>query len=373
MYIHFRNWKKQLCKKQPSFLMAFLRTFPYEIFISALNLSLQTFLLVIRPILIGWILYELQDLKNPAMLKPIVLHTTALILLSIVFVLIRNEYYWFTYLFGNRLRIATNSLIYDKMLKMNQKGLGGTSSGFILTLLTSDMARLDQAFIYLHYFWIGILQIFAIFALAIITNGSAAVLSVMCVLLFMILQAVIGREYGKVKLTVAEATDERLKRLNDLIAGIRAIKMYCWENFFYDWIKEARQVELGQMLIARILQVFQISMTVYLPKIGIWLIYLTVLYIWPTEDKSALTSYRIFTCYGLLQSLYMNVTLFVPLSIQHNYDTLISCQRIQKYLTLLQLEDEESNPIIKESEIPLIDVFNASARWIQVHLLISPN
>jgi len=38
----------------------------------------------------------------------------------------------------------------------------------------------------------------------------------------------------------AKYTDERIKVMNEIIAGMRVIKMYCWEKPFGELVKKIR-------------------------------------------------------------------------------------------------------------------------------------
>jgi hypothetical protein len=40
---------------------------------------------------------------------------------------------------------------------------------------------------------------------------------------------------------VAVLTDERVRIMNEILTGIRVIKMYCWEHMFGDLIKNVRR------------------------------------------------------------------------------------------------------------------------------------
>ncbi len=43
---------------------------------------------------------------------------------------------------------------------------------------------------------------------------------------------------------VAVLTDERVRIMNEILTGIRVIKMYCWEYMFGDLVKNVRRFVL---------------------------------------------------------------------------------------------------------------------------------
>ena len=43
------------------------------------------------------------------------------------------------------------------------------------------------------------------------------------------------------RLKIAGHTDERVRMMNEIIAGIQVIKLYCWEKSFGEWVSKLRQ------------------------------------------------------------------------------------------------------------------------------------
>ena len=48
-------------------------------------------------------------------------------------------------------------------------------------------------------------------------------------------------------LHLQECTDERLRRINEVLLGIKLIKLNAWETVFKDKISQARQQELRHL------------------------------------------------------------------------------------------------------------------------------
>ena len=52
---------------------------------------------------------------------------------------------------------------------------------------------------------------------------------------------VLSHYSGKLRLKTAEARDKRLKVMNEVVYGVRAVKIYAWEMNFADIIKQLRR------------------------------------------------------------------------------------------------------------------------------------
>jgi len=48
-------------------------------------------------------------------------------------------------------------------------------------------------------------------------------------------------ENGKLRHKIASVTDRRLEAMNEIVSGIRAVKMYAWEWNFTESIKQLRR------------------------------------------------------------------------------------------------------------------------------------
>ena len=51
------------------------------------------------------------------------------------------------------------------------------------------------------------------------------------------------------RLKSAEVTDERVKVMNEIISGMRLIKMYAWEWAFHEYVKKIRKSAMHQLVL----------------------------------------------------------------------------------------------------------------------------
>lgn len=62
------------------------------------------------------------------------------------------------------------------------------------------------------------------------------------------ISAFIGRRFKDYRWKIQQLADRRLKLTNELLAGVRIVKYYAWENAFMKNIDAARVLELVQVI-----------------------------------------------------------------------------------------------------------------------------
>ena len=57
-------------------------------------------------------------------------------------------------------------------------------------------------------------------------------------------QSWMGRQFAKLRVETATKTDRRIRLMNEIINGMKVIKMYTWEKPFARLVHEARKKEI---------------------------------------------------------------------------------------------------------------------------------
>ena len=58
-------------------------------------------------------------------------------------------------------------------------------------------------------------------------------------------QSWMGRQFAKLRVETATKTDKRIRLMNEIINGMKVIKMYTWEKPFASLVHESREEEIG--------------------------------------------------------------------------------------------------------------------------------
>ena len=169
------------------------------------------------------------------------LYATGVILSPVIFTLCDHPYSFECQHIGMQIRIAACSLLYKKCLRLSQKSLGQTSVGQMVNLMSNDVNRFDSSTLYLHYILTAPLQTLMTVVILCYFVGPSCLAGFAFLILFIALQGLFSRVFSKLRLETAKKTDERIRTMNEVLSGMRAIKMYTWEKPFAKLVELCRR------------------------------------------------------------------------------------------------------------------------------------
>ncbi|KAG8186529.1 hypothetical protein JTE90_023957 [Oedothorax gibbosus] len=343
-----KEWEKELKKlkkgKQPSLVKATIRSFGLFYCLNGIyTLIEECFIHVVQPILLGYLIEHFSRMKVVSN-QDLYMYTAFVCLLAAMFVFTHHRYFFGAQRIGMRLRIACCSLVYKKSLKLSQAALGRTTVGQMVNLLSNDVNRFDQSVVYLPYLIAGPIQTMIIIAVLWTYIGYASFAGVSVLLLYIPFQGLMGRFFSKLRLKTAVLTDERIRLMNEIIGGMRVIKMYGWEFPFADLVASIRRQEVLKIRKTSILRGLNLAVFFISSK----LILLIAFCVFVLGVKGDLTPEKVFVCMSLFNNLRLAMTLFFPYAIAQGAESIISLKRIQKFL---MLEEQQETALLDVSNL----------------------
>ena len=168
-----------------------------------------------------------------------------------------NYYFHILYRISLHIKSALVQIIYSKSLRISSAARSEFGIGKIVNLQSNDASKLWDMVVYLHVIWSGPLQIFLIlFRLVDILGWLPAVGGSSVILGLIPLTTYIGKMAAKMRKDQMTYTDARVKATSELVTGIKAIKLYAWENAYINKVKKLRQDELRKVLKLGFLRTF---------------------------------------------------------------------------------------------------------------------
>ncbi|XP_011635575.1 ATP-binding cassette sub-family C member Sur [Pogonomyrmex barbatus] len=251
---------------------------------------------------------------------------------------------------GIRLRTALQALIYDKALRLSFSSISEeeklsnkdkeqhcqqqtTDVGTLTNLMAEDAYNVMNFFWIIHYIWAVPLKITAIIFLLYLKLGKSAIIGVSCCILIVTpMQLLLGKRMSENSKFIAEKSDARLRLLNEILQGIRFIKLHAWENLFENRIRKTRDQELKLLkkdsiywtLINFLTHVFSVLVTLFTFGIYFWL------------EEQNLDAGNVFASLALFSQLTMPLFIF-PVIVPIIINAMISTTRLEEYLQLPEI------------------------------------
>ncbi|XP_068230341.1 ATP-binding cassette sub-family C member 4-like isoform X1 [Palaemon carinicauda] len=289
------------------------------------------------------------------------LFCTGVVMGSLLYIFSHHPFFFGIQHSGMQIRVASCSMIYRKALRLSKAALGKTTVGQLVNLLSNDVNRFDTSIIFLHYLWIGPLQTMIVLGILWKEIGPSCLAGIMLLILFVPLQSWMGQVFSRLRLATAHRTDERVRIMNEIINAMRVIKMYTWEKPFTALIEKARKSEIDVVMKTNYYRAVNMSLFFTSSKVIVFLALLTYVL-----TGNVLTAEKVFVTTSLINNVRLVMTLFFPFGIAMGSETLISCQRLQDFLEMEELEDtnrvQKSNlrPKLKDCGVT---VSGLSAKW----------
>lgn len=154
----------------------------------------------------------------------------------------RNYYMYLGYVIAIRLRKAVVSAMYDKVGNLSTKSLTETNSGKLITIISGDIFNVERAICILPI--LPTSPIITLLCMGYIWWGSGWEYAIYTLVIWLACiggQAIVNHFTKVLKAKEAVLSDQRMKLINDLVAGIRTVKSYAWENHYLQKIKKVRR------------------------------------------------------------------------------------------------------------------------------------
>lgn len=209
-----------------------------------------------------------------------------------------NQFYDGVMIMSLQLKSALISAIYKKSLKISNSSKTTSTVGEIVNLMSVDAQRMSEMMVDLPEVFTAPIQIGIAVYMLYRVLGVSALIGLSIILVFGPINAVLARKIEKLELLTMEYKDERVKIMNEILAGMKVLKLYAWEPSFCDKINAIRKKEIDTM-----------KKLVWLNS-GLWFLFNCAPY---------LISLTMFTSYVLLDETHvLNAsTAFVSLSVLH--------------------------------------------------------
>ncbi|KAG0225881.1 hypothetical protein BGW41_004479, partial [Actinomortierella wolfii] len=360
-------WAKHVahCKSKhykPRLLPLILRTYAWKLapaLILQLGGSAMSF---VAPQLLDQLLsfIESYNTEAPDPLALGLILTFGMFFSTMLTSLLENQYQVMITNVGIEVRTALVSMIYRKSLKLSPDARQQSTAGEISNHMSVDSERFWEVVPMLTH-WISIpFEICVALWLLYRQLGWSAMAGLGTLILISPLQGSIAAMFSKAKDRKLAAMDNRIRLVNEVLAGMKIVKLYGWEDSFRQKIALYRKKELA-----------------ILKKIGIAFAFMTIMFSSATL-LMALASFSFYAAFGRgvinPQVIFVSITLFGMLNrplgmlshiMSETIGLVVAARRIQRFFLMEELDESQ---IHRSDELPMdghpvIEIRDSDFAW----------
>ncbi|CAG5119557.1 unnamed protein product, partial [Candidula unifasciata] len=292
-------------------------------------------------------------------------YSSLLLIVALLQSILLHQYFHCTFLLGMRLRSTIIAVVYRKTLRLSSSAKKTSTVGEIVNLMSVDAQRFMDLTTYMHMIWSGPLQISLSLYFLWQTLGPSALAGIAVMVLLIPINALIAHKIKKYQSEQMLLKDARIKLMNEILSGIKVLKLYAWEESFQDQVLEIRNKELKVLKKAAYLN----ALTAFFWSCAPVLVSLTTFGVFVlSSPDNVLDAEKAFVSLALFNILRFPLSM-VPNVITTLVQTNVSLQRIQKFLDNPELDPGCVDR--QDSGKSAVVIENASFAWEEGNPILS--
>ncbi|CAN8194169.1 unnamed protein product [Coccothraustes coccothraustes] len=342
--------------RQPSFLKALFRTFGPYFLIGSFFKLIQDLLSFVNPQLLSVLIGFIKNKDAPAWWGFLI--AALMFICAVLQTLILHQHFQYCFVTGMRLRTGITGVIYRKSLVITNSAKRSSTVGEIVNLMSVDAQRFMDLMTFLNMLWSAPLQIFLALYFLWQTLGPSVLAGVAVMVLLIPFNSAIAIKTRAFQVEQMRYKDSRIKLMNEILGGIKVLKLYAWEPSFSEKVLEIRKNELKVLkksAYLNSLSTFAWISAPFLVALTTFAVYVSV------DEKNILDAEKAFVSLSLFNILKFPLNM-LPQVISNIAQTSVSLKRIQQFLS-----HDELNPNCVETKViapgNAISVRNATFSW----------
>ncbi|CAF0941211.1 unnamed protein product [Brachionus calyciflorus] len=347
--------------KEPSLLWCLIKIF-YGKFLAGTFLKLiQDILTMVGPLILNLLIKFTENKEIDAQIG--FFYTGLLFFSSVIQTLMLQHYFHRMFIVGARVRTSLMGLIYRKSLRLSAQSRKKATVGEMTNLMQVNTQSFVDLTAYINILWSGPLQIILSIYLLWQYLGPACLAGVATMILFLPLNAILSNKTKVLQTKKLKEQDSRIKLTNEILSGIKILKLYGWELSFKNLLEKIRERELSIFYTTGIYSVFikfSFEISSFIVAIASFFVY--IVFMGKNLDAStAFVSLTLFNTMRFPLSMFPQV---ITMLIQAN----VSMTRIRSFL----LREEIDLDQVTHDEIngEAVSVTNADLGWSEAEMTL---
>ncbi|XP_075530342.1 multidrug resistance-associated protein 1-like isoform X3 [Dermacentor variabilis] len=330
------------------------RTFLPDLLVLALHKLIGSLLTFVNPVMLDLLIRFIES-DQPTWHGG--LFACVMFFASMAESLFNNQYEYRIFLVSMRMRSAMINAIYRKALTLSSSAKGRFTTGEIVNLMAVDTQRIMEYIQVFNNLWSTPIQV-ALATYLLWQQLGVATLGGLAVMVSLLpINGCVTAYLRKYQFHIMEQKDRRIKLLNEMLAGIKVLKLYAWETAFQKRVQDLRNYEITYLTKQAYLNsaiVFSFSGAPILVALVSFGVYITL------DSQNVLDANKAFVSLTLFNVLRVPLGL-LPLIVSNTAMFMVSLGRINDYL-----RSDDLDPMAVQSDASqeeAIKVEGASFAW----------
>ncbi|XP_005096296.1 multidrug resistance-associated protein 1 [Aplysia californica] len=326
--VEFRKDRDENVKlATPSLPKVILKVFGGMILASQLLKLLSDLLTFVTPLLINELISFTQNRENEQEWKGYVL-AFSFFLIAMCKTCLYQYHFHISMTLGMRIKNAVIASVYKKALTISNEAKKESTVGEIVNLMSVDCQRIQDATGYIYMAWSMPLMIVLAMYMLWGTLGAASMAGLGVLILLMPINAWAAYMQRGYQTRQMKVKDKRIKIMNEVLNGMKVLKLYAWEESFQKKITDIRNEELSILkktayLVA--VTTFVWTCAPYVVQLASFGTYIAI------SDSGYLDPSTAFVSFSLFAILNQPMT-FLPMIIPFLIQAGVSIGRVSKFL-----------------------------------------
>uniref|UniRef100_A0A2K6SMD3 ATP-binding cassette sub-family C member 8 n=1 Tax=Saimiri boliviensis boliviensis TaxID=39432 RepID=A0A2K6SMD3_SAIBB len=243
---------------------------------------------------------------------------------------------------GINLRGAIQTKIYNKIMHLSTSNLsmGEMTAGQICNLVAIDTNQLMWFFFLCPNLWAMPVQIIVGVILLYYILGVSALIGAAVIILLAPVQYFVATKLSQAQRSTLEYSNERLKQTNEMLRGIKLLKLYAWENIFCTRVETTRRKEMTSLRAFAIYTSISIFMNTAIPIAAVLITFMGHVSFFKEADFSPSVAFASLSLFHILVTPLFLLSSVVRSTVK----ALVSVQKLSEFLSSAEIREEQCAP-----------------------------
>ncbi|XP_049746536.1 ATP-binding cassette sub-family C member 8 isoform X4 [Elephas maximus indicus] len=232
--------------------------------------------------------------------------------------------------------------IYNKIMHLSTSNLsmGEMTAGQICNLVAIDTNQLMWFFFLCPNLWAMPVQIIVGVILLYYILGVSALIGAAVIILLAPVQYFVATKLSQAQRSTLEYSNDRLKQTNEMLRGIKLLKLYAWENIFRTRVEVTRRKEMTSLRAFAIYTSISIFMNTAIPIAAVLITFVGHVSFFKEADFSPSVAFASLSLFHILVTPLFLLSSVVRSTVK----ALVSVQKLSEFLSSAEILEEQCAP-----------------------------